>query len=185
MVLVRKVQQKAAMSDRSNQTDGTVRGWMVVTIFLFILALALFYSNSSGDFVPILDHANLAFHEAGHIFFGLLGNTAGLYGGTLGQYVFPSVAFVTFLKKANWFAAALCLLWLFQNMIYMARYMADARAQQLPLVGGGDHDWTNIFSRWNVLNADVTIAHVFTVLAWLGMLATLLWLGKKWLLKTG
>ena len=156
---------------------------MVLTVLLCVVGLALFYSNSTDDFVPILDHANLAFHEAGHIIFGILGNTAGLYGGTLGQYVFPSIALVTFLKRANWFAAALCLLWLFQNTIYMARYMADARAQQLPLVGGGAHDWTNIFSRWNVLAADVTIAYFFTVLAWLGMLATLLWLGKKWLLK--
>ena len=171
------------MFKRTNQVREAVQGWMVLVCLGCILGLAFFYANSRDDFVPILDHANLAFHEAGHVFFSIFGNTAGLYGGTLGQFVFPALAIGTFLKKANQFAAGLALLWLFQNMIYMARYMADARAQRLPLVGGGDHDWTNIFSRWNVLAADVTIAHFFTALAWLGMLATLLWLGKKWILE--
>jgi hypothetical protein len=48
--------------------------------------------------------------------------------------------------------------WLFENLLNIARYMADARAQILPLVGGGEHDWTNIFSRWDVLASDTLIA---------------------------
>ncbi|MFI5142834.1 MAG: hypothetical protein ACHQHM_02255 [Thermoanaerobaculales bacterium] len=30
--------------------------------------------------------------------------------------------------------------------------MADARALALPLVGGGEHDWTELFFRWNTLD---------------------------------
>ena len=35
--------------------------------------------------------------------------------------------------------------------------MAGARAQILPLVGGG-HDWATTFSRWSVLSSDTAIA---------------------------
>ncbi len=146
-----------------------------------VLGLGFFYSSGSNAFVPVLDHANLAFHEAGHLFFGPLGDTAGLYGGTVGQFVFPVVAVIVFLRKSNWFAAALGFVWLFQSTIYMARYMADARARKLPLVGGGEHDWYRIFSQWNALASDVVIANAFKTVAWFGMIATVLWLGKKWL----
>ena len=36
-----------------------------------------------------LDFVNLAFRQAVHPFFGLFGDTLGLYGGTIGQLVFP------------------------------------------------------------------------------------------------
>ena len=151
-------------------------------MLLCVLGLGFFYSASDNDFVPVLDHANLVFHEAGHVFFGLLGETAGLYGGTTGQFVYPAIATVVFLKKAQWFAAALALVWLFQNMIYMAQYMADARSRNLPLAGGGEHDWYNIFSRSDLLSSDIAIANLCKTIAWLGMIGTLLWLGRKWAL---
>lgn len=58
--------------------------------------------------------------------------------------------------------------------------MADARAQLLPLVGGGDHDWTNVFSRWGVLSSDTVIAAVVHSAGWLGMLAAWGWLVWRW-----
>ena len=77
-------------------------------------------------------------------------------------------------------SAAFALLWLFQNILNIARYVADARAQQLPLVGNGDHDWFNILSRWGALPADTALARLLSILAWLGMLATVLWTGIAW-----
>jgi hypothetical protein len=139
-------------------------------------ALIVAYKATDG-FIPMLDHANLAFHEAGHVFFGILGSTAGLYGGTLGQLVFPAVVAVTFLRRGAAVAAGFGLLWLFQNLLYIARYAADARVQELQLVGGGEHDWFNILSRWDALSADTSVARLLTVLAWLGMVGTVLWVG--------
>jgi hypothetical protein len=46
----------------------------------------------------------------------------------------------------------------------VAQYIKDARRQVLPLVGGGDHDWTEIFSRWGVLQADVRIGTLTSLL---------------------
>jgi hypothetical protein len=126
---------------------------------------------ASVPFVPLLDHANLAFHEAGHLLFGVFGSTAGLYGGTLMQFVFPAATTVRFLHRGAMLSAAACALWFCENLRYMAVYMADARAGRLPLVGGGEHDWLNIFSRWGVLESDTAIAGFFSTLCWAGMAA--------------
>ena len=142
--------------------------------------LAFAYRVSFDGFIFLLDHANLAFHEAGHVFFGILGPALGLYGGTLGQLVFPVVVTESFLRKGAPVSAALTLMWLFQNFLNISRYMADARAQRLPLVGGGDHDWFIILSRWGALSADTTLARTLSALAWLGMLATSFWIGIMW-----
>ncbi len=145
-----------------------------------VVILAFVYRTSIDGFIPVLDHTNLAFHEAGHVFFGVLGPTLGLYGGTLGQLVFPAAVTASFLHKGAPLSAAFALLWLFQNILNIARYVADARAQQLPLVGNGDHDWFNILSRWGALPADTALARLLSILAWLGMLATVLWTGIAW-----
>jgi hypothetical protein len=126
---------------------------------------------ASFDFVPILDHVNLAFHEAGHLFFRILGETASLYGGTLGQFVFPTVTALHFAQRGQTLSAAACAVWFCENLRYVALYMADARAQQLPLVGGGEHDWYHILSRWDALEADTRLAGVLVFLCWSGMIA--------------
>jgi hypothetical protein len=48
----------------------------------------LYLIKTSEEGFIFLDYANLVFHEAGHPIFGLLGETMGLYGGTIGQLVF-------------------------------------------------------------------------------------------------
>lgn len=127
---------------------------------------------ASFDFVPLLDHANLAFHEAGHLLFSIFGQTMSLYGGTLMQFVFPAATTIRFAHRGQTLSAAACAAWFCENFRYTAFYAADARAQQLPLVGGGDHDWTNILSRWDALESDTTIAGFFTFLCWAGLSAT-------------
>lgn len=127
-------------------------------------------------FIPVLDHANLAFHEFGHPFFGLFGETLALYGGTLFQFVFPLAAAGSGFLRREVPAFVAGLAWALQNLFNVARYMADARAQELPLVGGGEHDWFHILSRWNVLAKDVTYAARLERLAWIGLLSVSAWL---------
>jgi hypothetical protein len=100
--------------------------WLSVAAVCALFAIILFDDDG---FVVVLDHANLAFHEAGHPFFGMLGGTLGLYGGTLGQLVFPIVAAVSFWRRRHAVGVALSGVWLFENFLNIARYMADARAQ--------------------------------------------------------
>jgi hypothetical protein len=143
--------------------------------------LALWMASDDDGYLRVLDDANLAFHEAGHLFFGALGETLGLYGGTLGQLVFPAVAAATFfVVRREPASLALAGAWLGQNLTNIARYAADARTQALPLVGGGEHDWTNILGRWDALGADQAVAAVFRISGWLIVLAAAAWLALRW-----
>jgi hypothetical protein len=167
----------------TNWLNATEDGeWQSVNIATFIAASVfvglVFYATTGEEgWVPLLDSANLAFHEAGHPIFGLLlGERITVYGGTMGQLVFPLVATISFLRKRETLSFALALAWLYENLLNIARYMADARAQLLPLVGNGEHDWTEIFSRWGVLEADTSIAGTVRLIAWFGLIATWLWL---------
>jgi hypothetical protein len=140
--------------------------------------LALLYRGED-SWIPVLDSANLAFHEAGHLVYGVFGETAGLYGGVLGQLTFPLVAIGAFYVRRDATGLAVGAIWAAQNLFNIARYMADARAQELPLVGGGDHDFARIFTRWDVLHRDVQIASDTRVIAWLVIAVTLAWLAWR------
>ncbi len=148
--------------------------------FLFAAYCGWFASHASG-WVHILDSANLMFHEAGHPIYGaLFGKRFTVYGGTLGQLSFPIIGAVSFWMKRELTSFAVMLLWFCENLWNIARYLGDARAQELPLVGNGDHDWTEILSRWGVLARDTQIAHTIRLLGWIGLLATLTWLVLKY-----
>ncbi len=153
-------------------------GVALATLAVLVLA------NRGERWIPVLDSANLAFHEFGHPFFGLFSERLAVYGGTLGQIVFPVACLATFWLRRETAAFALCGLWLFENFFNIARYMADARRLELPLVGGKNpedaHDWLEIFSRWGLLAHDTRIAGVVTFFAWLGILALLAWLAWRW-----
>lgn len=140
-----------------------------------------YLANTGERWVYVLDSANLVFHEAGHPFFGLLlGNRITVYGGTLGQLVFPIVATTSFWLRREAVSFALCMAWIFENLWNIARYMADARAHLLPLVGNGEHDWTEIFWRWHVLHRDTAIAGLVSILAWIGVSIAWGWLAWRW-----
>jgi hypothetical protein len=149
----------------------------------FILGVAVFLAvllASEPGFIFGLDHANLLFHEAGHPIIGLFSNLLEPYGGTIGQLVFPVALAVSFWRKNRALAFAAAIIWFFQNWLNIARYMADARALELPLVGGGDHDWNTIFTRWGILQYDTQIAGVVKLIGWTGMTLAVLWAGWRW-----
>lgn len=98
-----------------------------------------------------LDGVNLAFHEAGHLFFSPFGQFLYILGGTLGQLIVPGLCIFEFLREDRPFEAAVCTVWLGESTLYMATYMADAQAQVLPLVGGHIHDWHWLLSRMGLL----------------------------------
>ena len=150
---------------------------MVTVVF----ALWLLLRASSGDhFVPIVDHANLAFHEAGHLILGLVSDRLTVYGGTLGQLVFPVAAAWQFRRRRHTLGCVLCVAWGCESLLNVATYMADARALKLPLIGGLDpethHDWREILTRWGLLEADTMLAQVLRIIAWTTAVATCGWL---------
>lgn len=116
------------------------------------------------QWVFLLDDANLALHEAGHPLVGILSSHLSVYGGTLFQIMFPVLFVRHFRQQRHTLGWVGSLVWLGENLMNVGRYMKDARAQQLPLVGGGDHDWTEIFSRWGLLASDVRIGNTVRLL---------------------
>ncbi len=152
-----------------------------VVFLLWILLRA-----STGDhWVPILDHANLAFHEAGHVIVGLFSDRLAVYGGTLAQLLLPLAAAWQFLRRRHTLGFALAAGWACESLLNVATYMADARAMRLPLIGDLDpaahHDWREIFARWGMLHVDTAWAALNRVLAWLGGVALCFWLMRRWL----
>ena len=121
-------------------------------------------------------------HEGGHPLFGILSERLAVYGGTLAQLFFPAACMIEFARRRETLSFALCGIWLAESALNVARYMADARAQLLPLVGGEHvlHDWNVILLRWNLLHRDVVLANGLRVLAWLGIAAALTFLVRKW-----
>ncbi len=138
--------------------------------FAFLIGLGLFaVLLLATDFVPVLDHFNLAMHEAGHVLFAILGATASLYGGTVMQFVFPLATALHFRRRGQPLAMAAMVAWGLQNLQYVALYLGDARARALPLVGGGDHDWHRILSRWGLLAWDTRLAMLLELASWIGL----------------
>lgn len=123
--------------------------------------------------LAVLDGANLLFHEAGHLVLGVFGPTPALYGGTLGQLAFPLIFTAAFARRRDPVGCAACALWFFENWLSIGRYAGDARAQVLPLVGGGEHDWHAILTRWHALSSDRLIASAARAFAWIGMTGTI------------
>jgi hypothetical protein len=106
-----------------------------------------------------LDALDLAIHEAGHPVFGLLGEWLGFAGGTLMQLLVPAAFFGYFWRRHDRHAATVMGWWIAQNLWNVARYIADARAEALPLVGGGEHDWAYLLGTLGALHRDLAIAH--------------------------
>ncbi len=136
---------------------------------------ALELTQPAPGFVFLLDHANPIFPEAGHPVVGLLSSRLEPYGGTRGQLVFPCVLAVAFWRKGQPLGFAAACIWFFENGFNIARYLADALAMELPLVGGGDHDWNTILTQWGLLQCDTRIAAVLRLAGWLGIAATCAW----------
>jgi hypothetical protein len=149
--------------------------------FLIILALYGVASLRSPGDGRLLDGVDLAIHETGHLVFAPFGEFVTALGGTLLQLLLPATFVVYFLRRKERFGAAVCLWWVAQNCWNISVYVADARAQELPLVGGGEHDWFYLLSDLRMLENDLALArtvHAVGVLLFgaslvLGLAATL------------
>jgi len=133
------------------------RGRVAAIVLIAIYAAARLRNPEYWD--P-LDDLNLAIHEAGHLVFSAFGETMTILGGSLFQVIVP-VAFVAyFVRTRQRYAAAVTMSWVAVNLLNVARYVGDARAQELPLLGGEDsiHDWWYLLINWDLLARDLTIA---------------------------
>lgn len=133
---------------------------------LFLLPVGIYVIWLTFDYeYHFIDGANLLFHEGGHLFLAFFGESMHFLGGTLGQLFFPIACAFHFLQSQRLYEASLMGVWLAESMMNVARYLGDAVAQSLPLVGGHIHDWNWLLQRWGMLNQCETIATTLHVLA--------------------
>lgn len=104
-----------------------------------------------------LDSLDLAIHETGHLVFAPFGQTLAMLGGTLLQLLVPATFIVALWRSEDRHGATVPLWWMGQNCWNISVYMKDARTQELPLVGGGEHDWAFLLGRWDWLEQDQTL----------------------------
>ncbi len=133
---------------------------------LLLGAWGLYGADRPESFV-FLNDIDLAIHETGHLVFAPFGEIPGILGGTLLQLALPLVFGIALWRRGDRHGAMICLWWAGQNCFHVAPYVADARAMELPLVGGGEHDWFNLLDHWDLLERDQVLAGRFRLAGWL------------------
>ncbi|HEX4003260.1 MAG TPA: hypothetical protein VHX36_11470 [Candidatus Acidoferrales bacterium] len=151
---------------------------IIATIFyvMFLIQAA----RGSGPFLMI-DLVFIPIHEGGHLLFHYFGEFLGVAGGTLLQLGVPLMLATYFIFQRHVQGTAFCLFFFFEQFLPIATYMADARAQQLPLLTVGDadyviHDWNYLFGKLGLLQHDTQVASIVRALGWAGMLAITGWM---------
>jgi hypothetical protein len=153
-------------------------GWLI-----FYAGFLVYAFQAHGQML-FIDMANLVIHEGGHNLFVWFGPTLHVWGGTILQWMVPFLLAAYFFTHRQTTGFVFCLFFFFENWLYTATYMADARAQVLPLVTTGDpefaeHDWFRIFTDMGVLEYDTKIAAVVRLIGWCGMIGIVIWFAMR------
>jgi len=142
---------ESTLRSTEQRKTGITYGRLALTLVLALYAIPLMRHPESGSF---LDGIDLAIHETGHLVFGPFGEVIGFAGGTLFQLIVPATFVLYFAKRGDRHAATVALWWIAQNLWNISVYVRDAWAQELPLVGGGEHDWAYLLGRFGLLAHD-------------------------------
>jgi hypothetical protein len=129
-------------------------------IILFLGFYFLDISQNPAEW-HFLDNVNLVFHEAGHAIIFFLGDFMFVLGGTIMQILVPaSVAYYFYIRKQH-FSASVILFWMGHSLINVSLYAGDAIVMQLPLLGGGGHDWNYLLSTLGILEYTPIVSKIF------------------------
>jgi len=144
-----------SFSEGSRTYAGAERRWRIA-LTVILAAYGVQMLRTPGTY-RWLDSLDLAIHEAGHMIFAVGGEFLGLFGGTLAQLLIPVAFMVALWRQGDRHGATVPLWWLGQNCLNIAVYIQDARVQELPLVGGGEHDWFLLLDRFGMLESELAI----------------------------
>ncbi|HET7372150.1 MAG TPA: hypothetical protein VFJ20_02165 [Gemmatimonadaceae bacterium] len=151
--------------------DSTRAARLGLTVVLAFYGFRLLLHPDAGS---LMDSVDLPIHETGHLVFAPFGEFLQFLGGTLFQLIMPSVFVGYFLMRKDRHAASCMVWWVGQNCWNISVYVRDARAQVLPLVGGGEHDWAYLLGEYGWLPYDQRIGHAVW---WAGVLLYVLAIG--------
>lgn len=146
---------------------------VLVWLFFVYLYFQILRFNQGSISNPILSGMYLVqfgVHEVSHILFSFLLPILTAAAGSLSEIALASLIVVAAIKGNSRWAMVFGLLWLMMAFISMGNYMADARAQLMPLMGPSPdlvHDWHFVFGELGWLNADVVIGTTMKVIGWI------------------
>jgi len=174
-----------ALSERFPFLDALEESWEPVSrpaLYGWLGFYLLLITNAAfgGHLFQWFDLVFIPIHEGGHLLFRMFGEWVSVAGGTFLQLFVPFALATHFAFRRQIPGAAFCAFFFFEQFIPIGIYMADARAQELPLLTVGDsddviHDWFYLFQHAGLLDHDTQIGGTFRMLGWIGMLATVVW----------
>jgi hypothetical protein len=145
------------------------RMWAPRALLLLYLTYAGYRHLTDSEYGSIFSGITLAIHELGHVLFGFLGEWLSVAGGSITQLAAPTAVALILLKQRDYFGVAVGGAWLSMSLSNLAVYVADARAEELPLysLGGGDvvHDWNYLLGSVHLLPYDGWIGGLVRVMA--------------------
>lgn len=162
-----------------NDWDSVPR--LALAAWLVFYAFFLYDAARGSGLRVMIDLVFVPIHEGGHLLFRFFGEFLYIAGGTFLQLFVPAALAIYFAFRRQAQGTAFCGFFFFEQLLPISVYMADARAQDLPLLTVGDadyviHDWNYLFGRLGLLAHDTQIAAFVRTIGWLGMLATVVWL---------
>ena len=161
-------------------TWATGRMWAPRALLLAYLAYAGYRHLTDPGYGSIFSGITLAIHELGHVLFAFLGEWLSVAGGSLTQLAAPAAVALILFRQRDYFGVAVGGAWLSMSLSNLAVYVADARAEELPLysLGGGDvvHDWNYLLGSVHLLPHDAHIAGIVRCAA-VALLVASIWLG--------
>lgn len=163
------------MNEGPKQSSGvaTVIGCSLLWLFFVYLYWQILHFYQGNITNPILAGMYLVqfgVHEVSHIIFSFLPAVLTAAAGSFGEVAFTILIVIAAVRAKSYWALVFGLLWLMMAFISMGNYMADARAQAMPLAGPSPdpvHDWNFVFGELNWLNYDTTIGMVMKVIGWI------------------
>lgn len=142
----------SVQSDYNPQPANSLN-WQALGRLFLSAGLLFFYLRwfKTENYFSFIDYINLAFHEAGHVFLGFFGRFIMMLGGTIFQLLMPAICAIHFWRQESRLGWQLCIFWIGENFLNISIYAGDAIKQALPLVGGGEHDWTYLLTETGLI----------------------------------
>jgi len=150
---------------QTGQSKSQLTLWIYIPLWLFFVYLYIQILSFNQGVITNVFLAGMYFvqfgiHEAAHIVMAFLPPVMTAAAGSLSEIIFGGLITYAALRVKAYFAAIFSMLWLMLAMTSAGNYMADARAQQMPLIGPGEnpqHDWHFVFGQLGWLDYDTLI----------------------------
>jgi len=153
------------------------RWWQWRVALLLLLAWDGFRHLRDPEAGGLFAGITFGVHEFGHMLFALFGEFMTAAGGSINQLLIPVGAGALLYHYRDFFGIAVAGTWLSSSLMDLARYIGDARAQELDLVGFGEdpqHDWWYLLQQFNATGSDTRIAAITRGLGVIVLLGSML-----------